>query len=59
MYAIREWIANAAAYYLQSYTDSEQVITQGYHAHDAQTLLHFADICRETIPSVQLRGVEL
>ena len=32
MYAIREWIANAAAYYLQSYTDSEQVITQGYHA---------------------------
>ena len=59
MYAIRDWIAGAGAYYLQSYTDSEQVITSGYHAHDVATLQHFARICQETIPSTALRGVDL
>lgn len=59
MYAIREWIRGARAYYLQSYQDSAQVIRTGYHAHDTATLLRFADICRETIPATALRGVEV
>ena len=59
MYAIREWIAGASAYYIQSYTDSEQVIETGYHAHNVETLQHFARICQVTVPSTQLRGVDL
>ena len=59
MYAIREWIAGADQYFLQSYTDSDQVISSGYHAHDTDTLQHFASICRQTIPNVQLRGIDL
>lgn len=59
MYAIREWIRGAHAYFLQSYQDSAQVIQSGYHAHDTATLLHFAEICRETIPATALRGVDL
>lgn len=58
MYAISKWIAGAGAYYLQSYTDSEQVITPGFHAHSVETLHRFADICQKSIPNTHLRGVE-
>lgn len=58
MYTIAQWIKGASAYYLQSYTDSDNVITSGYHAHSVETLQHFADICRDSIPNTQLRGIE-
>ena len=59
MYVISEWLKGASAYYLQSYTDSEQVITRGFHAHTNQTLKEFRDICLENIPNTQLRGVDI
>lgn len=59
MYVISEWLKGAHAYYLQSYTDSDQVITRGFHAHSDQTLKDFRDICLENIPNTMLRGVDL
>lgn len=59
MYVISEWLKGAAAYYLQSYTDSEQVITPGFHAHSVEALKDFRNICLENIPNTQLRGVEV
>lgn len=55
---ISEWLRGAHAYYLQPYTDSENVITPGYHAHSEQTLLKFRDICLTNIPNTRLRGIE-
>lgn len=59
MFVISEWLKGASAYYLQSYTDSEQVITRGFHAHSDETLKAFRDICLENIPNTQLRGIDL
>ncbi|MEE1257940.1 MAG: anaerobic ribonucleoside-triphosphate reductase activating protein [Lachnospiraceae bacterium] len=59
MIAISEWIKGAPAYYLQSYTDSENVITPGYHALSEQCLLEYRDICLQNIPNTQLRGIDL
>lgn len=56
---ISQWIAGARAYFLQSYEESEGVICKGYHAHDEDTLKHFAKICQINIPNTQLRGVEI
>jgi len=58
MHEISTWIQGAKAYYLQSYTESAQVIQTGYHAHDKETLLAFLNICHETIPNTVLRGVD-
>lgn len=59
MYAISEWLKGASAYYLQSYTDSDHVITPGFHAHSKQTLISFRDICLTNIPNTQLRGIDI
>ena len=59
MIAISEWIKGAPAYYLQSYNDSENVITPGYHALSEQCLLEYRDICLQNIPNTQLRGIDL
>lgn len=59
MYIISEWLKGASGFYLQSYTDSEQVITKGFHAHSEETLKEFLTICRNNIPNTQLRGIEL
>lgn len=59
MYAISEWIKGASAYYLQSYANSDNVITPGFHAHSKQTLISFRDICLANIPNTQLRGIDM
>ena len=59
MHAISEWLKGAPSYYLQSYTDSENVISPGYHALSAQSLLEYRDICVQTIPNTRLRGIDL
>lgn len=55
--SICEWIKGANAYYLQSYTESDGVFQKGFHAHDAETLLHFERLCQTYIPNTHLRGV--
>lgn len=59
MMAISDWIKGAPAYFLQSYTDSANVITPGYHALSNHELLKYRDICIKTIPNTQLRGIDL
>ncbi len=56
MLSISRWIAGANAFFLQSYVDSAGVLCSGYHAHTAETLRAFADLCRPLIPSVALRN---
>lgn len=56
--AICKWIAGANAYYLQSYVESDGVFCKGFHAHDADALAHFEQLCRSYIPNTHLRGVD-
>lgn len=53
---IREWIAGARAYYLQYFTDRDTVPYGGFHAPDEETMKHYADLIRITVPSVRIRG---
>ena len=55
--AISRWIAGADAYFLQSYTDSDGVLCDGYHAHSEETLQKYVTLCRPSIPNTVLRGV--
>lgn len=57
MLAISQWIAGADAYFLQSYTDSDGVLCDGYHAHTEVTLQKYALLCRQSIPNTFLRGM--
>ena len=57
MLGISRWIAGADAYFLQSYTDSDGVLCDGYHAHSEETLQKYALLCRQSIPNTVLRGV--
>lgn len=59
MFEIANWISDAKAYFLQSYTDCEQVMCKGFHAPDTKTLVKYLDICRPLVPRVELRGVEV
>lgn len=56
--AICKWIAGANAYYLQSYVESDGVFCKGFHAHDADTLARFEQLCRSYIPNTHLRGID-
>lgn len=56
--AICEWIKGANAYYLQSYVQSDGVFCKDFHAHDADTLARFEQLCRAYIPNTRLRGID-
>ncbi len=55
---IAGWITGAPHYFLQSYKDSDGVLTPGLSACSKEELEGFADIVRKRVPSVQLRGVD-
>ena len=55
---IRNWLAGCKRYFLQSYVDSEYVISRRFHAYDKEELLKFADILKTKIPNTFLRGVD-
>ena len=58
MHVISEWLKGANAYYLQSYTESDNIIMPGYHSHAPETLAAFRDICLPNIPNTKLRGID-
>lgn len=58
IYRIRDWIAGADRYYLQQFVDSGDIIQRGLHACPDETMRAWKEILRETIPAVELRGVE-
>ncbi len=55
---IGEWLQGCEAYFLQSYRESDGVISPIFSPCSKKELENFAEILRPLIPSVQLRGVE-
>lgn len=52
------WLKGAMAYYLQSYKESDNVITPGFSSYSVKELNHFLTIVKPNIPNSYLRGVE-
>ena len=57
MLVISKWLSGAERYFLQSYTDNENVIKRVFHSHDEETLHRFASICQRRIPNTHIRGI--
>ena len=55
---IADWLCGASQYFLQSYEDSDQVISAGFHAASVDTLNDFCSILSEKIKKVEIRGVD-
>ena len=55
--SIGEWIFGAERYFLQSFTDSGDLIDGGYSAHSPQDMEKLLDIAKQYIPSAALRGI--
>ena len=58
MISIGQWIKGAKAYYLQSYKDSEDVLSPGLSSHSKETLQDFAALLTPYVESVSLRGID-
>ncbi|PWL54348.1 MAG: anaerobic ribonucleoside-triphosphate reductase activating protein [Clostridiales bacterium] len=56
--AIGRWLAGAEKYFLQSFTDSGDILAPGLHAHEPETLRRMLSAVRPYIPAAALRGVE-
>ncbi len=54
---IADWIKGARHYYLQCYKTPEGIEDPGFSAYTQKELSAFADLMRERIPSVALRGI--
>ena len=54
---IGEWIRGAKRYYLQKFTDRDTVPFGGFHAPADNEMRAYAEIAREYVPSVKLRGM--
>ena len=54
---IGEWIRGAKRYYLQKFTDRDTVPFGGFHAPADNEMHAYAEIAREYVPSVELRGI--
>ena len=55
--SIGKWIAGADRYFLQSFTDSGEIIGDGYSAHSPQDMGALLDIVKQYIPTAALRGI--
>ncbi len=56
-HAIGKWIRGAKRYFLQHFADSGDLIRPGLCGVEKAELEAFADIVREYVPSVQIRGI--
>jgi pyruvate formate lyase activating enzyme len=57
MRGIAEFIRGAKAYYLQNFVDSGALIGEGMSGFDENQMQRFADIVRDSVESVELRGI--
>lgn len=53
---IGKWIQGAPAYYLQKFTDSGDILSEGMSAADDDDMERFLSIAREYVPTAKLRG---
>lgn len=58
MIAIGNWIKGAKAYYLQSFTDSGDIISPGFTAPEKETLLRYKTLLTPYVQNVELRGID-
>ena len=56
--AIGSWVKGATAYYIQSYKESEYVISKEFSPYTIDTLNHFKNILLQYVHVVELRGVD-
>lgn len=56
--SIRSWLDGASCYYLQAYRDSENVLMPGFHSYSISELKNFQRLLLETIPIVEIRGID-
>ena len=56
---ISRWLNGAKAYYLQAYRDSDGVLIPGFSACSEEEMKNYRDILSQTIPVVEIRGMEL
>ena len=56
---ISQWLSGAKSYYLQAYRDSDGVLMPGFSACSEEEMKNYRDILLETIPVVEIRGMEL
>ena len=56
---ISRWLSGAKAYYLQAYRDSDGVLIPGFSACSEEEMKNYRDILSQTIPVVEIRGMEL
>ena len=54
---IAKWINGANHYFLQSYTDSGDILMDGFSAYDESKMLEILEITRKILPCTVLRGV--
>ena len=54
---IGQWIRGARRYFLQKFTDRDTVPFGGFHAPSDEEMRRYAEIAREFVPSVEIRGI--
>ena len=57
VYKIANLIKNAKKYFLQSYVDSGDIITDGFSAYSAEEMLEILENTRKILPCTELRGI--
>lgn len=57
--SIGQWLAGSSQYFLQSYKDSDQVISPGFHAPSTEDFLDYVALLTPYIDIVKLRGIDL
>ncbi len=55
--SISEWISGAKAYFLQSFTDSGDIISSGLSAYSPEEMKSILTLVQKNIPSAKLRGI--
>ncbi|MDD3339263.1 MAG: anaerobic ribonucleoside-triphosphate reductase activating protein [Lachnospiraceae bacterium] len=56
--SIGQWIGGCSAYYLQAYKDSPEVMKPGFSSYTRAELEIFRQLLSETIPKVEIRGID-
>ncbi len=54
---ITEWIVGSKKYFLQSFTDSGDVISGGLSAYSPEEMAQILTLARKNIPTAELRGI--
>lgn len=56
MLRIGEWLSGAKNYFLQSFLDSGELISNGLHGYDKKGMEHLLKLLKVKIPSAKIRG---